>query len=93
MAAAAVTAIANDQRGSLAEWQDVDVLRGKSAAAALLCQVLGNLGHVALADRTFDSDNVREDLTRLILRGLGRRHDGQRCPGECRAGNDRRGQE
>jgi oligopeptide transport system substrate-binding protein len=91
--ATAVTAIANDQRGGLTERQDVDVLRGKSAATALLCQVLCNLGNIALADRTFDSDNVREDLTRQVLRGLGRRHDGRRCLGECHGDNDRRGQE
>ena len=68
-AAVAVAAVADHQRGGLAERQHMDVGGGKSAGLEALGQILGDRRNLALAHRAFDAHDVRENLSRLGAHG------------------------
>ena len=63
--AAAVAPVSNDQGCGLAQRQDMDVRGGKTAGLEALREIFRHHRHLPLADGAFDSDDVREYLTRL----------------------------
>ena len=80
-AAATVAAIAHDQRGGLADRQDVDVLLGETRRPEAFGQILRHRRHLAEAFGSAERDDLLKDLARLLA-------DFLRCRvfGECAGG-------